>query len=133
MDLKKFLKEKYKWSDIELINYTDLNQTFKKANYCASLELLRFISHFYNMHISFLHCDVNFNLKKVLSDYPYNLFFDQFCELTGKSNPTPFAEIKNGHMVLVADEDNFIYGIFDDCIVELGNNYYDMLKRLYQM
>ncbi len=36
-------------------------------------------------------------------------------------------------MVLVVDEDNFIYGIFDDCIVEFGDNYYDMLKKLYLM
>lgn len=133
MELNEFLKEKYNWSDIELINYSDLNQIFKKSNYCASSELLGFISHFYNLHILFLHCDVNFNIKKVLSDYPYNLFFDQFCELTGKSNLTPFAEIKGGHMVLVADDDNFIYGIFDDCMVEFGNNYYNMLNRLYQM
>lgn len=133
MELKRFLKEKYNWSDRELINRLDLKQIFKKANYHASSELLGFISHFYNMHILFLHCDVNFKIKKVLSDYPYSLFFDQFCELTGKSNPTPFAEIKGGHMVLVVDEDNFIYGIFDDCIVEFGDNYYDMLKKLYLM
>ena len=51
MELKSFLKEKYNWSDRELINRLDLKQIFKKANYHASSELLGFISHFYNMHI----------------------------------------------------------------------------------
>ncbi len=133
MDVKEFIRKQYGWSGRSLINLSDLTQMFKRANYNPTWELVDFVSKFYNLHILFPNCDVSFDVKQVLVDYPYKYFYDQFCETAGTQGCVPFAEIKNGHMVLVCDERNHLYGIFDEVIVDFGKNYDVLLKRLYTM
>ena len=132
MEMNAFLKNNCDWSGLTLINPSDLRCLFKKNNYYPSNELIKFIATFYNLQISFPKSDIDFRVKKVLSDYPHKYFFDQFCRVSADANPTPFAEINDGHMVLIATADNHIYGVFDDFTIDFGDNYFGMLKRLYE-
>lgn len=106
---------------------------FERNNYNPSDGLIRFLAQFYNLVISFSNTNIDFRIKKILSDYPSKYYSEQFSKITNIDNPTPFAEISDGHMVLIATHDNHIFGVFDDYVIDFGNDYFGMLKRLADM
>lgn len=133
MNIKELLKGKYGWKDIKLIQDYELINIYTNANYChPPLKMIRFLSLFYNLNFKFNETDINFDIKNILKRNPYHLYFDQYCETLGVTNITPFAEIEEGYTVVVADDNNNIYGICDDWVVGLGDDYFKMLDNIAQ-
>lgn len=135
MELKSFLKANYNWENRKIISNDELYQMWNKANYQPTSKLVEFLSYFYNMKIEFKHenrkYDIDYRLKKVLEDHPFHLQ-DQYLDVLNVSNAVPFGEMQKGHMVLLADNKNNIYGVYDDFVSNFGNDYYKMLDNLYK-
>ena len=135
MELKEYLKTQFNWENRKIISNKELMDIFYKANYKPTSKLVEFLTYFYNARFEFKQekkvCDIDFRLKKVLEDHPFHLQ-DQYLETLNVTNVVPFGEIQRGHMVLLADDQNNIYGVYDDFVKKLGNDYYRMLDDFYK-
>lgn len=131
MELKQYLKANFGWNEYKIISDNELISIYNKANFTnPPAKMVKFVSFFYNLNFKFKETDINFNIKNILLRNSYDLYFDQYCEVVGVSNITPFAEIEDGYTVLVSDDKNNIYGICDDLKTDLGNDYYRMLEKV---
>lgn len=128
-----FLSENYFWNGEIIIEKDKLKRIFETNNYYPSEKLLSFLIYLYNYKFKFDYkkIDVDFRIKKVLKDYPYNYFNNQLLNLLKVKQITPFGELDNGHLVLISDELDNIYAVMDDYVIKLGNDYNEMLENLY--
>ena len=135
-NLKNFLSKNYYWNGNVLIEKDELEQIFEKANYYPSSKLLDFLTYFYGCIFKFGKdnkvSDVDFRIKKVLKDYPHKYYYLQIKRLLKVESVTPFGEIENGHMVLISDESDNIYGVYDDYVIKFGHDYYAILEMFYR-
>lgn len=131
MDIRRFLRNNYGWNEYKKISDLELIGLYKRAGYTnPPAKLIKFVSFFYNLEFKFPNHDIHFNVKRVLENNPHSLFFDQYRSLLGVTNITPFAEIEGGYVVIVADDDNNIYGICDDLVAGFGCDYYTMIETV---
>ena len=67
-----------------------------------------------------------------VKDYPYKYLHPVLTKKLSVTSIVPFAEIYTGHMVLVSDESENIYGVYDDEILLYGKNYNKLINLLYR-
>ena len=82
--------------------------------------------------MTFPQSDIDFQVEKVLKDYPYKYLHPVLTKKLSVTSIVPFAEIYTGHMVLVSDESENIYGVYDDEILLYGRNYNKLMNLLYR-
>ncbi|MDC2664704.1 hypothetical protein ACMSEF_03685 [Bacteroides thetaiotaomicron] len=131
MDTKQYLKINYNWTGTKIISEDEIIALYKKEGYInLPLELVKFLTFFYNTEFNFSNNNIDFNIKRILRRNPYYLRYEQFCTLLNVSNITPFAEIDYGYTVLICDKRNNIYGICDDIVTNYGNDYFKMIDYI---
>ena len=135
-ELEAYLRLNFQWEGRKIILENNLRDIWGRANYQPTNQLIGFLVYFYNMQITFNHenriVDLDFRLKKILEDHPHNLLHEQYCKLLKVSRVVPFAEIEDGYTVLLADDENNIYGVCDNLVETFGKNYYKMLRSFYR-
>lgn len=72
---------------------------------------------------------INFNLNKVLKDYP-NILIKSFERKLNLKGIIPFAEIYNEYMVIVKDSENRILGIYDNLVLLFGNSLIEGIENI---
>lgn len=72
---------------------------------------------------------INFNLNKVLKDYP-NILIKSFEKKLNLKDIIPFAEIYNEYMVIVKDSENRILGIYDNHVLLFGNSLIEGIENI---
>ena len=117
-EVKQYLHIRYQWKGQPIIDADYLLDLYFRANY--------------GYKITFPQSDVDFQVEKVLKDYPYKYLHPVLTKKLSVTSIVPFAEIYTGHMVLVSDENENIYGVYDDEILLYGRNYNKLMNLLYR-
>ena len=131
-EVKQYLHIRYQWKGQPIIDADYLLDLYFRANYYPTDKLIDFLCYFYGYKITFPQSDVDFQVEKVLKDYPYKYLHPVLTKKLSVTSIVPFAEIYTGHMVLVSDESENIYGVYDDEILLYGKNYNKLINLLYR-
>ena len=131
-EVKQYLQHWYQWKGEPMIEKDYLLDLYFRANYYATDKLMDFLCNFYGYKIAFPQSDIDFQVEKVLKDYPYKYLHPVLTRKLSVTSIVPFAEIYTGHMALVSDESENIYGVYDDEILLYGKNYNKLMSLLYR-
>lgn len=131
-EVKQYLQHRYQWKGEPIIDTDYLLDLYFRANYYPTDKLMDFLCNFYGYKIAFPQSDIDFQVEKVLKDYPYKYLHPVLTRKLSVTSIVPFAEIYAGHMVLVSDESENIYGVYDDEILLYGKSYNKLMSLLYR-
>ena len=70
-EVKQYLHIRYQWKGQPIIDADYLLDLYFRANYYPTDKLIDFLCYFYGYKITFPQSDVDFQVEKVLKDYPY--------------------------------------------------------------
>ena len=70
-EVKQYLHIRYQWKGQLIIDADYLLDLYFRANYYPTDKLIDFLCYFYGYKITFPQSDVDFQVEKVLKDYPY--------------------------------------------------------------
>jgi hypothetical protein len=87
--------------------------------------------HFPNPRETTLQDDLHFNVKKIVKNHPKQYLEPYLSELS-VVNLTPIAEKSSGYMVLLVDEYERIYGVYDNLILLYGKTIAESLENILQ-
>lgn len=106
----------------KIIDYESTIKKYNKNGYQLSVKKDLFIKLVVNEKIYYNIDDcIDFNHLKVLKDYPKNIIkrYEEKFQLKGI---IPIAEILNGYMLIFFDENDYVYGIFDNLLILYGKS-----------
>lgn len=98
-EVKQYLQLRYQWKGQPIIDTDYLLDLYFRANYYPTDKLIDFLCYFYGYKITFPQSDIDFQVEKVLKDYPYKYLHPVLTKKLSVTSIVPFAEIYTGHML----------------------------------
>lgn len=112
-------------NQIDNIEFESALRKYAKQKYIIDENFKKFLKVVYNKKIQYPlkkeYGIINFDTKKVLKDYP-NMLIKSFERKFNLEGIIPFAEIYNGYMVIVKDNEERVFGIYDHLVLLFGNS-----------
>lgn len=112
-------------TSVKIIDYENTINKYKKNGYYLSSKKEEFIKLVVNERINYTVNNeknfIDFNHLKVLKDYP-TIMIKRYEEKFQLKGIIPIAENFNGYMLIFFDENDFVYGIFDNLLILYGRS-----------
>lgn len=116
----------------------NLNKLFLNAGFTPPDDVIDILTYLFNTTIYFpnpkdtkMKDDLHFNVKKIVKNHPREYLKPYLSELK-VTNLTPVAEKSNGYMVILVDEHECTYGVYDNLVLLYGKTIAEALENIIQ-